>query len=115
LENICHAFRLAAALILTPACKAQEVSPDHFTDTGIEGISPVASTKAASSRRLLPCKRGITKPTRLRLCSSLPSAILHRLRSPAHWQFRKNASPPLPSTRESHHKNQADRSAFLVA
>jgi hypothetical protein len=54
LENICHAFRLAAALILTPACQAQEVSPDHFTETGIEGISPVASTKAAPSPKQRP-------------------------------------------------------------
>jgi hypothetical protein len=39
----------AGALILSPACKAQqEVSPDHFTDTGVEHIYQAAPHKAAA-------------------------------------------------------------------
>jgi hypothetical protein len=29
---------LGTALLLSPACKAQEVNPDHFTETGVEGV-----------------------------------------------------------------------------
>jgi len=29
---------LGAALALSPSCKAQEVSPDHFTDTGVQNV-----------------------------------------------------------------------------
>jgi hypothetical protein len=29
---------LGAALAFSPACKAQEVSPDHFTDTGVQDV-----------------------------------------------------------------------------
>ena len=38
---------LGAALLLSPACKAQEVNPDHFTDTGVQNVYEVASTKPA--------------------------------------------------------------------
>jgi hypothetical protein len=36
------------ALLLTPACKAQEVSPDHFTEAGVEGIYQAAPNKLAA-------------------------------------------------------------------
>jgi hypothetical protein len=36
------AFGLAAILLGSPSCKAQEVSPAHFTDTGVEDTYPVA-------------------------------------------------------------------------
>src|SRR5258708_18035481 len=35
------------ALILSPACKAQEVSPDHFTDTGVEDVYQAAPHQVA--------------------------------------------------------------------
>jgi hypothetical protein len=33
------------ALLLSPACKAQEVNPDHFTDSGVQNVYEVASVK----------------------------------------------------------------------
>jgi len=30
---------LGLFLSFPPACKAQEVSPDHFTDSGVEGVT----------------------------------------------------------------------------
>jgi hypothetical protein len=39
-----------AALILPSACKAQEVSPDHFTDTGVQDVFPAAPHKVAAPR-----------------------------------------------------------------
>lgn len=36
------------ALLLSPACKAQEVSPDHFTETGVEGVYQPAPSKPAA-------------------------------------------------------------------
>jgi hypothetical protein len=39
---------LGAAVILAPACKAQEVSPDHFTGTGIDDMNQAGQQKAAT-------------------------------------------------------------------
>ena len=39
-----------AALLLSPACKAQEVTSDHFTDTGVQGIYENAPVKAATPK-----------------------------------------------------------------
>ena len=38
---------MVGALVLSPACKAQEVSPDHFTETGVTGVYQNAPSKAA--------------------------------------------------------------------
>ncbi len=40
----------AGALILSPACKAQEVSPDHFTDTGVEDVYQPAPRHLAAPK-----------------------------------------------------------------
>ena len=40
----------AGALILSPACKAQEVSPDHFTDTGVENVYQPAPRHLAAPK-----------------------------------------------------------------
>jgi hypothetical protein len=45
---------LGAVFILAPACKAQEVNPDHFTATGIEGVNPIAPNKVAPSPKQTP-------------------------------------------------------------
>ena len=40
---------LAAMLFVsTPSCKAQEVSPDHFTDTGVQNVYESAPALAAA-------------------------------------------------------------------
>jgi hypothetical protein len=41
---------LGAALAFSPACKAQEVSPDHFTDTGVQNVYENASAKTAAPK-----------------------------------------------------------------
>jgi hypothetical protein len=43
---------LGAALVLSPALKAQEVSPDHFTDTGVQDVYEGAPGKVASPKML---------------------------------------------------------------
>jgi hypothetical protein len=39
---------LGAAVILTPACKAQEVNPDHFTATGVDDVNQASQQKTAA-------------------------------------------------------------------
>ena len=39
---------LGAALALSPACKAQEVNPDHFTDTGVQDVYGTTPAKAGA-------------------------------------------------------------------
>jgi hypothetical protein len=41
---------LGAALVLSPACKAQEVSPDHFTDTGVQDVYDGTQNKSGAPR-----------------------------------------------------------------
>jgi hypothetical protein len=39
----------AMLLVSTPSCKAQEVSPDHFTDTGVQDVYEGAPAKVAAA------------------------------------------------------------------
>ncbi len=42
-------FGVAAMLLVgTPSCKAQEVSPDHFTETGVQDVYEGAPAKVAA-------------------------------------------------------------------
>jgi hypothetical protein len=41
---------LGAALVLSPTCKAQEVSPDHFTVTGVQDVYDGAFDKAVAPK-----------------------------------------------------------------
>jgi hypothetical protein len=38
----------AMLLVSTPSCKAQEVNPDHFTDTGVQDVYEGAPAKLAT-------------------------------------------------------------------
>ena len=38
----------AMLLVSTPSCKAQEVNPDHFTDTGVQDVYEGAPAKVAT-------------------------------------------------------------------
>jgi hypothetical protein len=40
----------AMLLVSTPSSKAQEVSPDHFTDTGVQDVYDAALAKAAAPK-----------------------------------------------------------------
>jgi hypothetical protein len=56
---------LGAALVLSPALKAQEVSPDHFTDTGVQDVYEGAPGKVASPKveQKLPTSHANTHQT----------------------------------------------------
>ena len=41
---------LGAALAFSPASKAQEVSPDHFTDTGVQNVYENAPAQTAAPK-----------------------------------------------------------------
>ncbi len=43
----------------TPSCKAQEVSPAHFTQTGVEDVYPVQKPLAKKSAKVLIATRSI--------------------------------------------------------
>jgi hypothetical protein len=40
----------AMLLVSTPSCKAQEVSPDHFTDNGVQDVYEGAPAKVATPK-----------------------------------------------------------------
>ena len=43
---------VATMLCWTPSCKAQEVSPAHFTQTGVEDVYPVQKPLAKKSPKV---------------------------------------------------------------
>jgi len=72
---------VATMLCWTPSCKAQEVSPAHFTETGVEDIYPVQkplakkhakvqiasdSTPPGASEQAVDRKRNIHRVARTR-------------------------------------------------
>src|SRR5271155_1730669 len=69
---------LAAMLLSTPSCKAQEVSPDHFTDTGVQDVYEGAPAKVAAAN--------------VKHNSSATQARTHQINSPA-------AVQPVPKRR----------------
>jgi hypothetical protein len=67
-------------LLLSPACKAQEVSPDHFTDVGIEDVYQASPRKVGAPQ---------AKQT-----PATSEARNHRTDSPA-IQLTATRNPPL--------------------
>ena len=64
---------LGGVLLLSPTCKAQEVSPAIFTNTGVEDVYPAAKPKPAATHlrkqqtgsaatTQLAAKRNLSKP-----------------------------------------------------
>ena len=51
----------AMLLVSTPSCKAQEVSPDHFTDTGVQDVYEGAPAKVAAKWTGLTSDRKSTR------------------------------------------------------
>jgi hypothetical protein len=45
---------LGAALAFSPSCKAQEVSPDHFTATGVQDVYEAPGKAAAPKAKQKP-------------------------------------------------------------
>ena len=45
---LCGSLGLAAMLLVSTPCKAQEVNPDHFTDTGVQDVYEGAPANVAT-------------------------------------------------------------------
>jgi hypothetical protein len=73
----------AMLLVSTPSCKAQEVSPDHFTDTGVQDVYEGAPAKVAA------------RMVKQNLLAS--QARLHRINSSASMQSGAKRTPLLAS------------------
>lgn len=50
---------LGAALLFSPACKAQEVTSDHFTDTGVQNVYEGTPSKAVApkAKKMAPAQQ----------------------------------------------------------
>ena len=72
----------AMLLVSTPSCKAQEVSPDHFTDTGVQNVYEGAPAQVAA-----PAAKQSVSATQSRV---------HRINSAATVQpaAKRNSSKP---------------------
>jgi hypothetical protein len=62
---------LGAALAFSPACKAQEVSPDHFTDTGVQNVYENTPAQAAAPKPRQSQSAAQARSTQTNLSASL--------------------------------------------
>jgi hypothetical protein len=84
------------ALLLSPACKAQEATPDHFTDTGVQDVyEPGAGKATATTAKQKPAVvQALKQQTfRPRPCNPPPSVVLLCSRNPKPRWSQKSASP----------------------
>jgi hypothetical protein len=90
----------AMLLVSTPSCKAQEVSPDHFTDTGVQDVYEGSPAKVAAPavKQNLPASQTrahrINSSTAAQPAAKRTSLLYSQLDSPAVADKRK----PAPST-----------------
>ena len=73
---------VGAAMLFSPSCKAQEVSNDHFTDSGVQNVCESA-----------PAKQAPAKPAR----KSATAKVIahHEANSPATLQATAQRAPVL--------------------
>jgi hypothetical protein len=94
---------LAAMLLFsTPSCKAQEVNPDHFTDTGVQDVYDAAQAQAPTPavKHTLSATQARTPQTKVSLTMqpvAKRNAVLSaQLAAPAVDDKRKPATSALP-------------------
>jgi hypothetical protein len=92
----------AMLLVSTPSCKAQEVNPDHFTDTGVQDVYEGAPAKVARlnvkqnlSATQAP-KHQIHTPATVHTVALRTSQLSAQLGAPAVADEPKTASNTLP-------------------
>jgi hypothetical protein len=92
---------LAAMLVSTPSCKAQEVNPDHFTDTGVQDVYEGAPAKVATpiAKQNLPAtparKHQINSTATVHTVAKRTSQLSAQLEAPAVADKPKLASSTL--------------------
>jgi hypothetical protein len=93
----------AMLLVSTPSCKAQEVNPDHFTDTGVQDVYEGAPAKVATPnvKQNLSATRArknqIHSPATVYTVAKRTSQLSAQLDTPAVADRRKPASSTLPN------------------
>ncbi len=65
----------AILLVGTPSCKAQEVSPDHFTETGVQDVYEGAPAKVAAPTLKQNQSASETRAHRINASSTKQSAV----------------------------------------
>jgi hypothetical protein len=85
----------ATLLVSTPSCKAQEVNPDHFTDTGVQDVYEGAPAKVATPVAK-QARKQINSPATVHTVAKRASQLSAQLDAPAVADKRKSASSTLP-------------------
>jgi hypothetical protein len=92
----------AMLLVSTPSCKAQEVNPDHFTDTGVQDVYEGAPVNVATpivkqslSSRQVP-KHQINSPAAVHTVAKRTYQLSTQLDTPAVADKPKPTSNTLP-------------------
>jgi hypothetical protein len=92
----------AMLLVSTPSCKAQEVSPDHFTDTGVQNVYEGAPTQAAAPAAKQSVSATQSRARKINSAASVQPATKHnavltaKLDTPAVTDRRKSVVATLP-------------------
>lgn len=90
---------VGAALIFAPGSKAQEVSPDHFTDTGVQDVyvaAPAKVTAPAAKHKLRTSQARrpqANSPATVQLAANRDAALPTKTETLALQEESKTASP----------------------
>ena len=96
------ALLTAMLLVSTPSCKAQEVSPDHFTDTGVQDVydAAPATVAAPAMKQTLAASqasaRHMNTAANTQSASKLNVVLSAKLDTPAVADRRKSVAAALP-------------------
>ena len=88
-------------LVSSPSCKAQEVSPDHFTDTGVQDVYEGAPAKVATpivkqNLSATQARKQINSPATVHTVAKRTSQLSAQLDAPAVVDKPKPTSSTLP-------------------
>jgi len=92
----------AMLLVSTPSCKAQEVSPDHFTDTGVQNVYEGAPAQVAAPAAKQSVSASQSRAHRINSGSTVQSVgkrnlvLSAKLDTPAVTDRRKSVVATLP-------------------
>jgi hypothetical protein len=92
----------AMLLVSTPSCKAQEVSPDHFTDTGVQDVYDAAPGTVAAPAMKQTQAASQASAHRMNAAANTQSAskrkvvLSAKLDTPAVADRRKSVAGTLP-------------------
>lgn len=91
---------IGAALLLSPSCKAQEVSNDHFLDSGVQNVYDGASAKQAAKPAQKPASAQVSAHHKSNSSATLQASAQRAPVLSAQEVADKHKAAPKPSNKQ---------------